>query len=217
MVDVTLLVKILKVVFLLCLISVSFFHFNLPSIKRFLDNKVIIHESVEKHNALKPPAITICPKKWKTERAPTVDAAHYENHCSNASTTEDYVSCVTNNTYGFKDMIQHATHGFSNVEDLTDPQLWSWDLTFAALGRCYTLDYDQMLKENPLEDGIEFRFVRKNDFYIYLSEPDFHFIRGNPLLTVPVTMVTLHGFESRVLGVTLKMVRTEELNRLEAP
>ena len=136
MVDVTQLlkIKILKLIFLLCLICVCCFGFNFPSLKQFLDGEVIIHESVEKPNALRPPAITICPKKWKTESAPRIDTAHYENHCANASTTEDYMGCVNNNTYGFEDMIQYARHGYSAGEDLTD---WSWDLTFAAVGRCY--------------------------------------------------------------------------------
>ena len=214
MVDVTQLlkIKILKLIFLLCLICVCCFGFNFQSMKQFLDDEVIIHESVEKHNALRPPAITICPKKWKTESAPTIDTAHYEKHCANASTTEDYIGCVTNKTYGFEDMIQYARHGYSAEEDLSD---WSWDLTFAAVGRCYTLNYDQSFKVNPLIDGIRLQLV-PDDYYIYLSEPDFSFITNTPL-TMPVTMVALHGLESGHLGVFLKMVRTEELNRLEAP
>ena len=210
-------VKLLKVIFLLCLISICFFQFNFQSIKRFLDDEVIIHESVEKHDALKPPAITVCPKKWKPESGPQLDAAHYENHCGNASTREDFEACVTNKTFSLEEMIQCAMRGLNQVEDLTDPQLWTSDVTFAVLGRCYTLDYDQLFTINPLKDGIALIVVENNDYYIYFSEPDFHFIRAQPLLTVPVTMVALHGLNSSITSIMLKMVRTEELNRLEAP
>ena len=219
MVDMKPLIKILNVAFLLFLISACFIKFSLPSITKFLDYEVIIHESVEKHDALRPPAITICPKKWKPEREPMIDKVNYETHCGNSSTAEDFTTCVTNKTYSFKEMIQSARRGMYGdvVEDFTDSQLWNWDLTFASVGRCYTFDYDQLLKPNPLIDGIRLQFVQNNytDF-LYLSEPDFNFISANPL-SMPVTMVTLHGIESGTLSVILKMVKTEELNRVESP
>ena len=65
-------------------------------------------------------------------------------------------------------------------------------------------------------DGIVL-LVQKNDYYIYLSEPDFYFTATSNPLAMPVTMVTLNRMESGQLGVFLKMVRTEELNRPEAP
>ena len=217
MVDVTQLlkVKLLKVIFLLCLISICFFQFNFQSIKRFLDDEVIIHESIQKHNALRPPDITICPKKWKPESRPQLFPPHYENHCGNASTAEDYEACVTNKTFSLEEMVKSTMRGMNN--SVVDPQLWTWDVTFTPLGRCYTLDYDQPFKINPLKDGIALQLLDNNDYYVYLSEPDFHFIRAQPLLTVPVTMVALHGLNSSLTTIMLKMVRTEELNRLEAP
>ena len=218
MVDVTQLLKVLKVGFLLCLVSVCFLRFSFPAIKRFLDDKVIINESIEKHNSLRLPAITICPKKWKS--ALQVDSNHYERHCGNASTAEDYMTCVTNKTYGFEEIVQSATRGSRQiVEDSTNPKLWTWDVTFAAVGRCYTLNYDQLLKLNPSEDGIVLNLVniQENDYYIYLSEPDFYFTATANPITMPVTMVTMHGMETGHLSIRLKMVRTEELNRLEAP
>ena len=224
MVDVTQLVKILKVVFLLSLISVCFLGFNLPSINRFLDDKVIIHESVEKYDSLRPPAITICPKKWKSEKVTMVgahSAAHYENHCGNASTVDDYMACVTKKTYGFEEIVESATRGWFKgvMENFTDPQLWTWDLTFAMWGRCYTLDYDKLFKVNPRNDGIALQLIVKKDYVIYLFDPDFHFITANPLLTMPVTILALHGSKSdpKFRTVVIKMLRTEELNRLEAP
>ena len=219
MVDVKPLIKILNVAFLLFLISACFINFSLPSIQKFLDYEVIIHESVEKHDALRPPAITICPKKWKPEREPEIKNVNYETYCGNSSTAEDFMACVTNKTYGFKEMIQSARRGMHGdvVEDFTDSQLWAWDLTFASVGRCYTFNYDQLLKPNPLMDGIFLQLVENNyTDYLYLSEPDFNFISSNPL-SIPVTLVTLHGIESGTLSVILKMVKTEELNRVEAP
>ena len=220
MVDVTPLLKILNVAFLLFLISACFINFSLPSIKKFLDYEVIIHESVEKHDALKPPAITICPKKWKPEIEPKIDKANYETHCGNYSTAEDFTTCVTDKTYDGKEMIEYAKRGVYSVvdvEDFIDSQLWTGDLTFATVGRCYTLNYDQLLKPNPLLDGIFLQLVENNyTAFLYLSEPDFNFISSNPI-SMPVTMVTLHGIESGTLSVILKMVKTEELNRAEAP
>ena len=219
MVDVKPLLKILNVAFLLFLISACFINFSLPSIKKFLEYEVIIHESVEKHKALRPPAITICPKKWKPKTEPMIDNDNYETHCGNSSTSEDFMGCVTNKTYGRKEMIGYARRGVHSVVedfiDYVDPQLWTWDLTFATLGRCYTLNYDQLLKPNPLTDGIFLQLVNHTDS-LYLSGPGFNFTTANPLM-MPVTFVTLHGIESGTLSVILKMVKTEELNRVEAP
>ena len=89
-------------------------------------------------------------------------------------------------------------------------------MTFVGVGRCFTFNYDQLLKLNTLTDGITLQLVPNNDYYIYLSEPDFNFITANPL-TMPVTMVTLHGMEAGHLAVSLNVVGTEELNRLNAP
>ena len=124
-------------------------------------------------------------------------------------------------TYGFEEMVQHATRGVFKgfMENFTDPQRWTWDLTLAMFGRCYTLDYDKLFKVNPRNDGIALQLIVKKDYVIYLFDPDFHFITANPLLTMPVTILALHGSKSdpKFRTVVIKMLRTEELNRLEAP
>ena len=59
-----------KIIFLLCLMGICFFGFGLPSIKRFFDKETTVTESVEKKDSLKPPAITVCPERWKPDTPP---------------------------------------------------------------------------------------------------------------------------------------------------
>ena len=55
-----------KIVFLFSLIGICFIVFGLDFFKKFLACETTVNESTEQKQALKPPAITICPQVgWK--------------------------------------------------------------------------------------------------------------------------------------------------------
>ena len=61
-----------KIIFLLFLIGICFFGFGLDFISRFCASEITVNESVEQKQALKPPAITICPQVgWKNSNTST--------------------------------------------------------------------------------------------------------------------------------------------------
>ena len=207
-------VHILEIVFFLSLSSICFFGFGLPCIKRFFDNEVTVNEFVEKKTSLKPPVVTICPRMWKTDSPPVMPLGHYKSNCGDANNTEDFSDCVTKKTFGISEVIVSATQGYqsnvvNNLSDFSDPLLWTSDMTMAMVGRCYTLNYDQLLKVDEETESIVINLIPAN-YYVFLHHPDFFLFTFNPL-TMPTTAVNLQAMNASYLFITLDLVQREKL------
>ena len=99
---------------------------------------------------------------------------------------------------------------------VSDPGLWSSDLTMAMFGRCYTLNYGQLLKVDQETDSIMINLVPAN-YYVYLHDPDFFLVTINAL-TMPTQFLTVSELNiGSYLGLALERVEMVKLNRLEAP
>ena len=166
------LLRILQMAFFVSLLTICFFGFGLPCIKRFFDKEITVTESVEKKDSLKPPAITVCPERWKPDIPPILPFGHYKNKCRGANNTKDFEECVENKTFGFNELIVSARQGLlSNiVKNLSDPRLWTSDLTLVLTGRCYTLNYDQLLKVDQETESVWVNLFPEN-YYVILHHP----------------------------------------------
>ena len=208
---------ILQMAFFLSLSTICFFGFGLPCLKRFFDNEITVREFVEKKTSLKPPAITVCPQKWKPDSPPIMPVGHYKKKCGDANDTQDFIDCVANKTFGIREVIVSATQGYqSNVVrnlSVSDPHLWTWDMTMAMVGRCYTLHYEQLLKVDQETDSIVVNLVPGN-YYIGLHHPDFFLFTINPL-TMPMTTVNLQERNGSYLSIALEQVQREKLNEVD--
>ena len=216
------LLHILKMAFLVALLSACFFGFGLPCINRFLADEITVNEFVTKNTSLKPPAITICPLMWKNDSPPIMPRGHYRKNCADASGAEEFIDCVESQTHGINEVIVNATHGYSsNVTaelELSDPNLWTSDMTLAMNGRCYTLNYNRQLKVDKEIDSIIINLVPAN-YYLFLHDPDFFFPTINPL-TLPLKYITVNQQEltnTSYLGLTVEVVEKQNLNREEVP
>ena len=207
------LLHILKMAFFLSLASICFFGFGLPCIKRFFANEITLNEFVKKKTSLKPPAVTICPQMWKPDSPPVMPLGHFKTNCRDANNTKDFSDCVRNKTFGISEVIVSATQGYqSNVVSnlsVSDPQLWTSDMTMAMVGRCYTLNYEQLLKVDEETESIVINLVPAN-YYVYLHNPDFFLFTINPL-TMPTTAVNLEAKNGSYLAITLELVQIEKL------
>ena len=111
-------------------------------------------ESVEKNDKLRLPAVTVCAIPGWTKRI-SKGAGAYKEECQNVTTAQGFSSCVKNKTFSFNDLVVSAArgdNGTENEKDLSDFNLWTWDMTFPAVGRCYTLDYDVPVGINQKKD-----------------------------------------------------------------
>ena len=209
------LLHILQTAFFLSLSAICFFGFGLPCIKRFLANEITVNEFVEKKTSLKAPSVTICPQMWKPDSPPVMPVGHYKNNCGDANDTEAFSNCVSDKTFAIGEVIVSATQGYQSnlVSNLSDPQLWTSDMTMAMVGRCYTLHYDQLLKVDQETEAIIIDLVPAN-YYVFLHDPDFFLFTINPL-TMPTTTVNLNVQEMKksYLGISLELVRREKLTQ----
>ena len=141
---------------------------------------------------------------------------NYRKNCKDASGAEDFSNCVTNKTFGLDEVIVDVTQGVG-FKELSDPKLWTSDMTLTTGGRCYTLEHDQQLKVDFQTDSIWINLV-VNDYYVYLHNPDFLIVTLNPLTIplqfMPVTPKDLTNTSS--LGLTLQVVQRQNLDRPEA-
>ena len=213
------LLHILKMAFFLSLASICFFGFGLPCIRRFFANEITVNEFVKKKTSLKPPAVTICPQMWKPDSPPVMPLGHYKTNCRDANNTKDFSDCVRNKTFGISEVIVSATQGYqSNVVSnlsVSDPQLWTSDMTMAMVGRCYTLNYDQLLKVDQETESIVINLAPAN-YFVYLHDPDFFLFTINSL-SMPTTAVNLNlqDMNASYLSITLELVQREKVNQLE--
>ena len=209
--------RYLKLTFFLSLFSICFFGFGLPCIQRFFDNEISVKEFVEKRSSLKAPSITVCPLMWKTDVPPIIPKGHYKKNCRDADDTKDFEECVRNNTFGIDEVIVDATQGYKSsiVRHLpvSDSRLWTSDMTMTMPGRCYTLNYDQLLKVDQETEAVVVDLVPGN-YYLYLHHPDFFLFTINPL-TMPTTAVDLQVMNASYLGLVLEMVQVNNLNLVQ--
>ena len=98
--------------------------------KKFLDNKVTVEESVERNEKLRPPAITICSTNgWVRGTKISEMNGYFKLFCGNESTSDGFLACVKSNTIGFNDLVISATHGHKG-RNLSDTKFWTWDMSF---------------------------------------------------------------------------------------
>ena len=205
--------------FYLSLFSICSFEFGRPCIQKFFDNDVSVNEVVTENTSLKPPGITICPQNWKNDTSASFSFGNYRKNCEDANGANDFSNCVANKTFDIDEVIISARQGWNGTNwlELSDPNLWSSDMTITTGGRCYTLKYDQQFKVDPQTDSILIDLV-VGDYVIFLHNPDFFLTTMNPL-ALPLNFFTFNRQEftnTSFLGLTLEVVQRHNLNREEA-
>ena len=213
-----------KIIFLLFLIGICFFGFGLDFISRFCASEITVNESVEQKQALKPPAITICPQVgWKNSNTST--EAGFKVNCEKANSAEKFWNCLEEKTYNFSEIVLSATHGLPDfpdrkVKNLSDEkQFWKWSTPNRQLGKCHTLLYEQPLQIDMTDDAIVINLSSPELYYtVYLHDPDFFMTSFNPF-AMPMSIIHFNPKElsSGHLALPMAQVRTEKLNRAEMP
>ena len=173
---------------------------------------------MEKNEKLRLPAVTLCTYPGWVNSTSSQSSGYFKWKCPNATNSEDFSTCINNQTYSFNDLVISATHGASMdvQKNLSDFKLWTWDMSVPSCGRCYTINYDIPVGTDMEKDIllIELKNTEKA-FYIFLHEPNFFAISAN-LLTMP-THFQLNAEEKWAQSLTLEAIRWQKLNRPEAP
>ena len=146
-----------KLIFLLLLACFCFYFFGLPLFIKYFAKEVTVVESLEKRGFLKSPSITICPDvAWKNSSLSDIElVGYFKEQCPMARSAQEFKNCVENRTYNLSETIESASHGFVSrtAKNLSDPGLWTWDMSLAAWGRCFTLNYETNLTMDQVKDS----------------------------------------------------------------
>ena len=91
---------------------------------------------------------------------------------------------------------------------------WSWDVTNAMQGRCYTIQYDQELQIEMEKDSLIIDLNENLRFSIFLHQPGFFLLTYNSLTMPTFDMVLDHNeIGDSYLTLMLEVVKHEKLSR----
>ena len=168
----------------LVLLVVALNYFGLPSLRRYLDKKVVVTSSEEDKDDRVAPAVTVCaqnpqtghgfPKAEKkyadSESDSDSDYSGYVKDVCGGNEKEDIAKCIEKNTFSLESTIEAA-----EVYD----KLWVPDFTSPQIGMCHTLKGLDIF-EKPF-----ISFAENNTYVVFLHDPNLFLINYNPL--VPIT------------------------------
>ena len=175
---------------------------------------------MEKNEKLRFPAITLCAFPGWTNYSSTKFNGVYKRKCQNETTAEGFFGSIKNKTFSFKDLIVSATRGnaFSKTsKNISDFSFWTWDMTVAAVGRCYTLDYNVPVGTDEVKDTLVIKFNRSPDYYAILHQTDLFAITVNRLAATTYRQLDAKMFDGVAQTLTLQAVKWKKLNRPEQP
>ena len=115
-------------------------------------------------------------KSWKVQHC---------RFCAGANTSRGFQDCVEQETFNNSAKAQRGV-GFQRF---VDPSLWTWDVTAAIDGRCFTLNFDEPLTIDLSVDSLVFNLEEDMVYYLFIHQPDFFILTYNPLTMPAVDML----------------------------
>ena len=91
---------------------------------------------------------------------------------------------------------------------------WTWDVTNAMQGRCYTIQYDQKLQIEMEKDSLIIDLNKELRLFVFLHQPGFFLLTYNSL-TMPTLDLVLDHTEvgDSYLTLMLEVVQHQRLSR----
>ena len=102
-----------------------------------------------------------------------------------ANTSQGFQDCVEQETFNNSAKAQRGV-GFQRF---INPSLWTWDVTAAIDGRCFTLNFDEPLTIDLSVDSLVFNLEEDMVYYLFIHQPDFFILTYNPLTMPTVDML----------------------------
>ena len=178
-----------------------------------------MEESSEKNERFRLPAVTVCAYPgWVNPRSTRYDG-FFKQQCQNETTAEGFGLCIKNKTFSFKDLVVSATHG-TNIEtrkNLSDFNLWTWDMTVPVAGRCYTLDYNVPVGIDVESDTLMIELNTRYLFVVVLHETTLFAMTTNRLAATTYIQIDAKMHNGSAQQLCLEAVKWKRLNQPEQP
>ena len=129
--------------------------------------------------------------------------------------TQNVTDCVQKNTFNLTEVVGDMVMGFSGTRDLVEPRFWSEDFTWTVDGRCYTLNYPNLVKDEFYVDQLVIKSTVPSMFQIiFVHDPKLFVNNYNPK-SMAMTRRKVTNNESYTMMITL--VEHSLLNRASNP
>ena len=168
------------------LLVVALNYFGLPSLRRFLDRKVVVTSSDEDQDNFPSPSVTVCARKPISAEGFPKDLADLNPDdsaigqiCMGKEGAE-IATCIEKNTFDLESTVA-LKYDKSNTS-------WVPDFTLSQVGMCYTLNGVNLTTLPSLE------FNTNNKYGVLIHDPNLYHITYNFLM--PITRISIEKQEA---------------------
>ena len=167
------------------------------------------------------PAVTVCARDtslgigWRKAggKVALIQEDLVQRQCGGE--TQNVTDCVQKNTFNLTEVVGDMVMGYSGNRDLVESRFWSEDFTWTVDGRCYTLNYPNLVKDEFYVDQLVIKSTVPSMFQIiFVHDPKLFVNNYNPK-SIPMTRRKVTNSESYTMMITL--VEHSLLNRASNP
>ena len=164
-----------KVVTQLVLMIVFLWYFGLPALQKYQEKNVMVVKTQKSLGGIPAPKVTVCRRMSELKKS-WGNGTAVGNYCKDK---KDIVKCIEAGTFNQTETVSRAEMGYDTKKPLTDPDIWTEDITYTKYGRCYTLDVKEKITDNYKKHQITFYISKESkktengkseiayDFYIH--------------------------------------------------
>ena len=181
-----------KALVVLLLFLVFVLVFGCKSYEKYKQGGTTFNSRPIKNEAIRAPAITICPKNqvtqigWKGNESMAMNTKANKLlgvFCKNATNAEDVSACIWSKTNSFDE----AVDVFENRGKAINETFWAEDATLMQYGRCYTLN-NTLVLGSDFETSMYLFLNNTLRYTIVIHDPNFYFLAVNPLTISQIRM-----------------------------
>ena len=186
---------------MIALLALFFLFFGIPSFKKYMENGISISQTNQKIGNKSSPVVTICASDigldsiigWKNNSGDWENLLDIE--CGKPTSVEETRACIDKKTYNIDDILEIARYGENSIS-LTEPGIWTSDITMIGTGKCYALTNHYSLGTD-LDSSLVFYLKKNMKYLLLISDPTIIVETSNPE-TVPQNLLYLeptYGFK----------------------
>ena len=207
-------VKFVVKIFLQIMLLVMFLKlFGIPSIEKYLENKVLVLVSRNETEGIPAPAVTICgysqtQGSWKTHSS-------LQQVLAACNHTADLFACVQSKAWDLDSLVFEAFRGFDLKKNLMNSNFWSEEF-YKEEKSCYTFKIDLKIRTHYKTDQIFFHLNTSLQYMFFIHSPSYFIQNYNPL-GLPMNEVKVLTERDCNKYLTVSLTKYQELNTVDDP
>ena len=150
------------------------------------------------------PAVTVCAREtslgigWRKAggKVALIQEDLVQRQCGGE--TQNVTDCVQKNTFNLTEVVGDMVMGYSGNRDLVESRFWSEDFTWTVDGRCYTLNYPNLVKDEFYVDQLVIKSIVPSVIFVHYPKL---FVNNYNTKSMPMTRRKVTNSESYMMTV----------------